>query len=295
MIVAVTGASGFVGRHFCDTAIQAGHRVVRISRSGQGDRRWNPMVEPAPLDGVDGIVHLAGESLADGRWTAAKMAAIRESRVVGTRNLVMGIMKADPTPRVLVSASAVGYYGDRGEEELHEDSPPGEDFLSSVCLQWEAEARSSAIRTVLMRTGMVLGPGGALARMIGPFQKGLGGRLGSGQQWISWIHREDLVQLYLHALTNEDWRGSVLATSPNPVRNVHFTRSLAGVLDRPAFFKIPRWGMRLAFGKVASVLLASQRCVPTRAVDSGFRYRYPNLESALLEAVASGRAAEKVA
>ena len=295
MIIAVTGATGFVGRQLCETAVQRGHRVVRLSRSGQGDRRWNPMTEPAPLHGVDAVVHLAGENLADGRWTRAKMAAIRESRVVGTRNLVMGIMRADPTPRVLVSASAVGYYGDRGEEELHEESPPGEDFLSSVCLQWEAEARSSAIRTVLMRSGMVLGPGGALSKMLGAFRKGFGGKLGRGRQWMSWIHRQDLVDLYLHAVTQEQLFGAMIAASPNPARNEHFTRSLAGLLDRPALFKIPRWGIRLAFGRVASVLLSSQRCVPARAIESGFQFRYPNLETALLEAISSRRTAGKVA
>jgi len=291
MIIAVTGATGFVGRHLCETAAQAGHRVIRLSRGGQGDRRWDPLKEPAPLNGVDGIVHLAGENIADGRWTRAKMARIRESRVVGTRNLVAGIMRAEPTPRVLVSASAIGYYGDRGEEDLTEDSAPGDDFLSNVCLQWEAEARSSAIRTVLMRTAMVLGPGGALARLLGPFRKGLGGKIASGRQWMSWIHRQDLANLYLHALTHHELWGPMIAASPNPARNEHFTRSLAALLDRPAFFKIPRWGLRLAFGRVASVLTASQHCRPGRALESNFRFLYPNLETALLEAISSRRAA----
>jgi len=295
MIIAVTGATGFVGRAFCEGAERVGHRVVRLSRSGQGDRRWNPLTEPAPVQGVDGIVHLAGENIADGRWTRAKMARIRDSRILGTRNLVAGILLADSPPEVLVSASAVGFYGDRGEEELLEDSPPGDDFLAGVCLGWEAEARSSGIRTVILRSATVLGPGGALSRMLGPFRKGLGGKIGDGRQWMSWIHRQDLVDLYLHALTHPELIGPVIAGSPNPVRNEHFTRSLAGLLDRPAFLSIPRWGLRLAFGKVASVLTASQRCRPARALAAGFRFQYPNLETALLESIATRRTEEKVA
>ena len=295
MIIAVTGATGFVGRCFCDSAERSGHRVFRLSRSGQGDRRWDPMTEPAPVQGSDAVVHLSGENLADGRWTRAKMARIRDSRIVGTRNLVAGIVRADPPPEVLISASAVGYYGDRGEEELLEDSPPGDDFLAQVCLGWEAEARRSGIRTVILRSGTVLGPGGALARMLGPFRKGLGGKIGTGRQWMSWIHRQDLVDLYLHALLHPELMGPVIAASPNPVRNEHFTRSLAGVLDRPAFLGIPPWALRLVFGKVASVLTASQHCRPARALAAGFRFQYPNLETALLEAIAMGRAEEKVA
>jgi uncharacterized protein (TIGR01777 family) len=295
MIIAVTGATGFVGRRLCETAELAGHRVFRLSRSGQTDRRWNPLTEPAPVRGADAVIHLAGENIADGRWTRAKMARIRESRIQGTRNLVAGILRADPPPEVLVSASALGYYGDRGEEELIEDSAPGDGFLSDVCQAWEAEARRSGIRTVLLRTGTVIGPGGALARLLGPFRKGLGGKIATGRQWMSWIHRQDLVDLYLHALTRTELVGPVIAASPNPVRNEHFTRSLAGILDAPAFLGIPRWGLRLAFGKVASVLTASQRCRPTRALASEFKFQYPNLETALLEAIATRRAEERVA
>jgi len=295
MIIAVTGATGFVGRCLCDNAERAGHRVLRLSRSGQGDRRWDPLTEPAPVQGADAVVHLAGENLADGRCSRAKMARIRDSRVVGTRNLVAGIVRADPPPEVLVSASAVGYYGDRGEEELLEDSPAGKDFLAQVCVAWESEARSSGIRTVILRSGTVVGPGGALARLLSPFRKGLGGKIGAGRQWMSWIHRQDLVELYLHALTHPELIGPVIAASPNPVRNEHFTRSLGGVLDRPAFLRIPPWALRLAFGKVASVLTASQRCRPARALAAGFRFQYPNLETALLEAIARRSAEEKVA
>jgi uncharacterized protein (TIGR01777 family) len=295
MIIAVTGATGFIGRAFCDSAGRAGHKVFRLSRSDEAERRWDPMAEPAPVRGADAVVHLAGENLADGRWTREKMARIRESRLTGTRNLVAGILRADPPPQVLVSASAVGYYGDRGEEELLEDSGPGDDFLARLCTDWETEASGSGIRTVLMRTATVIGPGGALARMLGPFKIGFGGKIGAGHQWMSWIHRQDLVDLYLHVLTHFEFIGPVIAASPNPVRNDHFTRSLAGILDTPAVLRIPRWGLRLAFGKVANVLLASQRCRPARALASGFQFQYPHLETALFEAIAMRRAEEKVA
>jgi len=287
MKIAITGASGFIGRRLSAAAQEQGHDVIRLSRSGLGGRRWDPMSEPAPLEGAEAVIHLAGESLTGGRWTRSKMARIRSTRIVGTRHLIHGIR--DARPRVLVSASAVGYYGDRGDEDLTEDSDPGVDFLSTVCSAWEAEARASGIRTVVLRTGMVLGPGGALEKMIPPFTKGLGGILGNGRQWMSWIHREDLVNLYLFAAIRDHLSGPVVATSPNPVRNEEFTRTLARVLDRPAVFRVPRWGARLAFGKVAAVLFSSQRCRPLRALEEGFRFIYPDLDFALPEAVGAFR------
>jgi uncharacterized protein (TIGR01777 family) len=253
--------------------------VIRISRGDGSDRHWDPLKEPAPLEGVDAVLHLAGEPLTGGRWTREKMNRIRTSRAVGTRNLVLGIQAA--RPQVLVSASAVGYYGDRGEEELTEASEPGKDFLSRVCVEWEGEARASGIRTVLLRTGTVLGPGGALEKMLGPFRLGLGGKLGSGRQWMSWIHRDDLIDLYLS--------GPVLAVAPNPVRNDTFTHLLARTLGRPALLRVPKWALRLAYGKVASVLLSSQYCRPVRAPESGFRFYYPTLDAALADAVAASR------
>lgn len=287
MRIAVTGATGFVGRMLCDAARSRGHQVIRLSRGGNGDRRWDPMSGPAPLSGADAVIHLAGEPIADHRWTSAKMDRIQESRVIGTRNLVEGIRAA--RPHVLVSASAIGYYGDRGEEELTEESGPGGDFLANVCRDWEAEALQSGIRTVLMRTATVLGPGGAVGRMIGPFKMGLGGRIGNGRQWMSWIHREDLVDLYLHAIHTPDLEGPLLAASPNPVRNEQFTHTLAGVLDRPSVIPMPVWGLRIAFGRVATVLTASQRCRPLRAPETGYRYSYPTLDAALTEVVQSLR------
>lgn len=291
MKIAVTGATGFVGRKLCDVARGRGHQVIRLSRGLTGERRWDPMKGPAPLSGADAVIHLAGEPLVEGRWTAAKMDRIRDSRIVGTRNLVAGIRAAKP--RVLVSASAIGYYGDRGEEELTEESAPGEDFLARVCRDWEEEASRSGVRTVLMRTSMVLGPGGAVARLRGPFRMGVGGRIGTGRQWLSWIHREDLVDLYLHAIETAGLVGPFLAASPNPVRNAQFTHTLARVLDRPSVVPMPKWGLRIAFGKVASVLTSSQRCRPARALEGNFRFSYPTLDAALLESVQSLRSRDE--
>jgi uncharacterized protein (TIGR01777 family) len=282
---AITGALGFIGHPLSVVARGRGHDVVRISRGPDGDRRWDPMREPAPLDGVDAVIHLAGEPLTGKRWTRAKMSRIRASRAVGTRNLVLGIRAAKP--QVLVCASAVGYYGDRGEEELTEASSPGSDFLARVCVDWEGEARAAGIRTVILRTGTVLGPGGALEKMLGPFRAGLGGRLGSGRQWMSWIHRSDLVDLYLHAALHPQVSGPMIATAPQPVRNETFTHLLAQALDRPALLRVPRWALRLAYGKVASVLLASQNCRPIRAAESGFTFTYPTIDGALGDAVSS--------
>jgi uncharacterized protein (TIGR01777 family) len=285
VIIAITGALGFVGRQLTNVARGRGHEVIRLSRGPDGDRRWDPAREPAPLQGADAVIHLAGEPLIGGRWTRAKMSRIRASRSVGTRNLVLGIRAA--RPQVLVSASAVGYYGDRGEEELTEGSCPGQDFLSQVCVDWETEARASGIRTVVLRTGTVLGPGGALEKMIGPFRVGLGGTLGPGRQWMSWIHRDDLIDLYLEAVANPRYSGPILAAAPHPVRNEMFTKQLAHAVERPALLRVPKWTLRLAYGKVASVLLASQNCRPQRALECGFKFYYPEINGALWDAVAA--------
>ncbi len=280
MRIAVTGASGFVGTRLCELARARGHGVIAIGRSS-GERRWDPMEGAAPLEGADAVVHLAGDPVASGRWTKRKMAAIRESRVAGTRNLVAGL--AGSPARVLVSASATGYYGDRGDEELTEDSPPGSDFLSEVCRGWEEAARKAAVRAVQARLGIVLGPGGALGKMLTPFKLGLGGRLGNGRQWMSWIHRDDLCALLLHAVEKETLSGPLLGTSPNPVTNLEFTKALGRVLGRWTILPMPRWQMRLLFGKVAGVLVSSQKCRPARTLDSGFAFRFPDLEPALRE------------
>ena len=279
MRLAVTGASGFVGRRLCEAARARGHEVVAIGRSS-GDRLWDPMAQPAPLEGAEGVVHLAGDPVAGGRWTKSKMARIRDSRVTGTRNLVAGIQKAKP--RVLVSASAIGYYGDRGEEELTEDSAPGAGFLAGVCRDWEREADASGVRTARLRIGIVLGAGGgALEKMRTPFNLGLGGRLGSGRQWMSWVHVDDLVGLILHAAEKEPVSGPLLATAPGPVTNLEFTKTLGRVLGRWTILPMPRWQVRLLLGKVAELLCSSQRCRPEKTLESGFVFRHESLEPAL--------------
>jgi uncharacterized protein (TIGR01777 family) len=277
--IAVTGASGFVGRRLAEVARSRGHDAIALGRTS-GDRPWDPMTQPAPLEGVDAVIHLAGEPVAEGRWTKAKMARIRESRVTGTRNLVQGLARAGV--RTLVSASATGYYGDRADEVLTEDSGPGAGFLADLCRDWEAEAQKAPARTALVRIGIVLGPGGgALAKMLTPFKLGLGGRLGSGRQWMSWIHLDDLVALLLQAAEGESVSGPLLGTSPGPVTNLEFTRTLGRVLGRWTVFPLPRGPMRLLLGRVAEVLCSSQRCLPQRTLATGFRFRHESLEPAL--------------
>jgi hypothetical protein len=295
--ILITGATGFIGRRLsaalkekeCELAIVS--REPRRTSAQLPQARlveaWNPVQEPAPvsmIEQVQAIVHLAGESVA-GRWTEAKKRAIRHSRVQGTRNLVAAIAQAQTRPRVLVSASAVGYYGNRGDETLTEASAPGSDFLAEVCQAWEAEARRAeahGVRVVCLRIGIVLGrDGGALQRMLPPFQLGLGGPLGSGRQWMPWVQRDDVAGLAIHALENETISGSVNATAPEPVRNSEFTKTLGRVLSRPTLFPVPELALKLLMGEFATVLLASQRVLPARAQAAGYVFRYPALESAL--------------
>jgi uncharacterized protein (TIGR01777 family) len=296
----VTGATGFVGPRLLRLLEQptvvsrnpdraravVGHLAGRIVR-------WNPLEGPPPseaFDGVDVVLHLAGESVAEGRWTAAQKARIRDSRVVGTRHLVQGIVQAARKPAVLVSASAVGYYGDRGDEELTESAPPVHDFLGDVCVEWEREAlaaEQSGVRVVTARTGIVLGAGGgALAKMLTPFKLGAGGPLGSGRQWMPWIHVADLARLYVHAAETGSIRGPMNATAPHPVRNSEFTKALGRQLHRPAFMPAPYIGLRIVFGEFAQVLFASQRVIPKVALDTGFVFQYPELAGALREILA---------
>jgi uncharacterized protein len=285
MILAVTGATGFVGRRLCELAAARGHSVVRLGRSS-GDRTWDPAAGPAPLQGTDVVVHLAGDPVAEGRWTRAKMDRIRDSRVAGTRNLVAGLKPGGP--KALVCASAVGLYGDREDEELTEDSAPGTGFLADVCRDWEAEASKAPVRTSLVRISIVLGPGGgALGKMLLPFRLGLGGRLASGRQWMSWIHRDDLCGLILHAAERDSVSGPLLGASPEPATNLDFTRTLGRVLGRPTILPMPYLAMRLAFGRVAGMLAASQRCRPARALASGFAFRHPALEPALRDVLSA--------
>jgi uncharacterized protein (TIGR01777 family) len=259
---------------------------------------WQPEQEHIPaaaFDDVEAVFHLAGEPVAEGRWTAAKKQRIRESRVLGTRQLVASIGGILPRPRVLICASAIGYYGDRGDDVLDETSPGGSGFLAEVCRDWETEALEAekfGVRVVLARIGLVLAPrGGALERMRTPFRLGLGGKLGSGLQWMSWIQLEDVVGLLLHAAARKQLRGPLNVVSPNPVTNQEFTRQLARALSRPAVLPVPRLALSLALGEISDVLLESQRVLPRVAQQSGYAFAYPELAPALLACTGRARAA----
>jgi hypothetical protein len=243
-------------------------------------------LNPAELEGFDGVVHLAGESIAAGRWTEKKKRRIRDSRVRGTRLLAESLAGLQNPPRVFVGASAMGYYGDRGEEVLREESAPGTLFLSAVCREWESAAQplsARGVRVVHARFGLVLGSsGGALAKMLPPFRLGLGGVLGRGDQYMSWISLDDAVGALLHALSTESLSGPVNAASPAPVTNREFTKTLGRVLGRPTIFPLPAWAARLIFGQMAEeLLLASARLEPAKLLKTGFTFRHPDLETAL--------------
>jgi len=288
----ITGATGFVGRnliHELPDAVIAGrdlHAMQRLLPDHQA-RIWHPEQKRDTdlLNGIDAVVHLAGESIFHGRWTQTKKERIRSSRVMGTRHLVRSMAAADSRPRVLVCASAVGIYGDRADELLTEDSSHGHDFLASVCGQWEYEAlraREFGIRVVLLRFGVVLGQnGGALAQMLPPFRMGLGGRLGSGRQYMPWIHILDLCRIIRTALKDDSLQGPVNAVAPYPVTNLVFTQTLARALHRPALLPVPAFLLRLVLGEFATVLLASQNVQPKRLATLGFSFSFPDITTCL--------------
>ena len=293
MNIAISGASGFIGRQLLKSLAKAGHSLHVLSRhagtnlpAGVRISTWDPLKGPPPAESLreaDAIVHLAGEPVAQ-RWTAQAKRRIRESRVAGTRNLVEALATLTRRPEALICASAIGYYGSRGDEILTESSAPGSGFLPELCVAWETEAQAAealGIRVVRVRTGLVLDArGGALPRMLPPFRMGVGGRLGSGRQWMSWIHLEDLTALLLFAVENR-FQGPLNAVAPHPVTNADFTRELARALRRPALFPVPEFALRLLFGEMADVLLDSQRVAPAAAEAAGFRFRFPQLPPAL--------------
>ena len=278
MNVAITGASGFVGRAVAENLRNSGHVVRAVSLRGT--------LAPDALAGVNAVVHLAGEPVAQ-RWTAAARERIMRSRIDGTRSLVAA-MRGKP-PQVLISASAVGYYGSRGDEILTEAAPAADDFLGRVAAAWEEEALAAeplGVRVARLRIGMVLGPnGGALARMLPPFRLGVGGRLGSGRQWMSWIHIQDLIALIAFLMKESTVRGVFNAASPFPVTNREFTQALAEAVHRPAILPVPAFALRLIFGEMAEVLLASQRAVPDAAQRAGFVFQHPDVFAALAQIV----------
>jgi uncharacterized protein (TIGR01777 family) len=304
MRVTVTGASGLIGSALVAELRERGDEVTVLSRNPSRSREalgveavgWDPLAEPAPvqaLAGADAVVHLAGENIAQ-RWSAQAKRAIRESRVAGTRNLIAGLKaagaaEADRRPRTLISGSAVGYYGPRGEEPLDEDSPAGNDFLAETCVAWEAEAAKASelgMRVVLVRTGVVLDrEGGALAKMLPPFRLGVGGPVAGGDQYMSWVHREDLVGMICAALDDERWSGPINGTAPEPVTNREFSRALGHVLHRPSLLPVPGFALGLLYGEMAEIVTTGTRVMPAKPLVLGYDFRHPELYEALRSAL----------
>jgi hypothetical protein len=288
--VLVSGSSGLIGAALVKELQTNGYQVmhlVRRSSAAPNQIVWDPTkpLAPGAVSGFNAVIHLAGESIV-GRWTETKKRNIRESRVLGTRHLAEALAQTAVPPQVFICASAIGYYGDRGEEILREESPPGRGFLAEVCAEWEAASPAAVragIRTAHIRTSVVLSTsGGALAKMLTPFRLGLGGKIGNGRQWFSWIALRDEIGIIMHVLNSNSLRGPVNTVAPNPVTNAEFTRTLGSVLSRPTIFPMPAFAARLAFGQMADeLLLVSQRVEPAKALASGYVFRQPDLRQAL--------------
>ena len=297
MRVLITGASGLVGRELQKSFAAKGYDMLLASRSEPADEQhiqWTVeegFAEPEKLEGLDAVVHLAGENVSGLRWTEEKKRSIRDSRVLGTRNVVTAISKLKNRPKVFVASSAIGFYGERDDEEITESSAAGDNFLAEVSKAWESESRraeDAGIRTVLLRTGIVLTKeGGALGTMLTPFKLGVGGVVGSGKQWMSWISMEDHIAVINYVIENENIRGAVNSVSPNPVTNEEFTKTLGEVLYRPTFLPLPEFAVSMVFGEMGdALLLASTKVLPKRLEDAGFQFKYPQLKLAIEKAVA---------
>jgi uncharacterized protein (TIGR01777 family) len=292
--ILVSGSSGLIGSALIPALKGAGARIARLARAGtvrgSGDEErvlWDPAqpISPDLVSGFDAVIHLAGESIV-GRWTAGKKARIRDSRIPATTNLARALAQAKFKPQILLSASAIGYYGDRGDELLTEESSPGSGFAADLTRAWElasTPASEAGIRTVTMRMGLVMARvGGALPKMLPAFKMGVGGKLGDGRQWMSWIDLQDVVGAIQHILRSDLLRGAVNVVAPKPVTNAEFSKTLGSVLSRPAIFPVPAFAARLAFGQMADeLLLASQRVEPTRLISSGYPFRFPTLRQSL--------------
>lgn len=298
MRVLITGASGLIGKALQKSFDEKGEEILRASRKepkSTNDIQWNPDTgfadeDLARLEGLDVVIHLAGENIAGFRWTDEKKKAIRDSRVHGTRTLIEAFARLEKKPNVFVSASAIGFYGDRGDDEMTETSSAGDTFLAETTKEWESESRRAedmGIRTVLLRNGIVLSKeGGALATMMTPFKFGVGGVIGSGKQWMSWVSLDDAVAAINFAIENEKMRGAVNVVSPNPVTNEEFTKTLGEVLYRPTFLPLPEFAVNLVFGEMGDALLIdSTRVTPKRLLDAGFKFEFPELKTALEHAV----------
>lgn len=301
MRILVSGSTGFLGTSLIEALERDGHSVARLTRP-EGGRpgakgqqglaiRWDPVngqLEAAAAEGADALVHLAGASIAGGRWSRARKNLLRTSRIDATRQLMGALSRLQRPPRVILAASAIGYYGDRGDETLTESSSPGNDFLATLCREWEAEAsrgKEFGARVVMLRFGIVLAVhGGALPRMLLPFKLGVGGRLGSGRQWMSWITLTEAIEIVRFALASAAFSGPANTVTPRPVTNKEFTRILARVLHRPAVFPAPAFALRLALGEMAdALLLSSQRVAPAKLQQAGYRFAHPDLGAALYE------------
>ena len=305
MKILMTGATGLIGRQLCAQLAQQageGHSITVLSRrvesaksvAHQAAFAWQPeagLPPMAALEGVEAVIHLAGEPVAQ-RWSPEIKRRIRDSRVLATRNLVQAMSQLARPPKVLVSGSAVGLYGNRGDERLTESAKQGQGFLTDVCVEWESEAlkaESFGTRVALIRTGVVLDPaGGALKTMLPAFNFGIAGKLGNGRQWFPWIHHDDILSLLRWALMNDQARGAFNGVAPNPVTNEEFTKELAAALNRPALIPVPKFALNILFGEMASVMLASQRVVPQAALNAGFTFRFPQLREALQDLFKTG-------
>jgi uncharacterized protein len=303
MKVAITGATGFVGTRLVDRLQSEGHQILVLTRNADSARRIFPadkfpnveIVAYTPLAsgewqqsiaGCDAVVNLAGAPIAESRWTAERKQEILESRKLGTQKIVEAIAQANPKPTVLINSSAIGYYGTSETATFEESAQPGSDFLAQVCRDWEAEAekvKAAGVRLVILRTGIVLGMGGAIAKMLMPFRMFAGGPIGSGRQWFSWIHREDMVSLIVFALTHSEMEGTYNATAPNPVRMAELCQALGQVMNRPSWLPVPDFALEALLGDGAQVVLQGQQVLPKRTEASGFKFAYPTVKPALEE------------
>lgn len=304
MKVAITGATGFVGTRLVERLQSEGHQIVVLTRSASSAEKvfpttysnveivtYNPMESGSWQDAIascDGVVNLAGEAIAEQRWTPERKQSLMDSRKITTQKVVEAIAKANPKPAVLVNASAIGFYGTSETATFDETSPAGNDFLAEVCQVWEAEAskvKESGTRLVILRFGIILGMGGALGKLLTPFKLFAGGPIGSGRQWFAWIHREDVVNLILRALTHSDMEGVYNATAPNPVRMAEMTTVLGEVMNRPSWLPVPGIALEALLGDGAKVVLEGQEVLPKRTLASGFEYQYPEIKPALEQIV----------
>ncbi len=295
MRLIVSGATGFIGTPLCARLLQQGHALTLLTRgvppdAGTETKRWLHWTPgalrewDAALDGADGVINLAGEPIAAKKWTYTQRRRIEESRIDATNSLVQACAKAKQKPKVFMSASAVGYYGPRGDEVVTEETPAGHDFLGQLCSAWEAQAIKAeelGVRVARLRIGIVLGRGGALTKMAEPFKYFVGGSLGSGEQWMSWIHLEDVIGLIVRIMEDPEIKGPVNATAPNPVRNHEFCKTLGRVMHRPCWLRVPGLALRLGLGDMADMLLTGQRVIPAAAQKFGYHFQHQDIESAL--------------